>query len=221
MLGKNDKMKDNLWILWLVFLIAIVLLVIGKRVHAQALVQEQSIWIGNEPGTGLKKGTWELGVDMAGAIGTKVLSTTEKHDLLMTSLDGGIILTNPIFPNKWYGGNFGSDLTLFGGGQVYPTARDFWGTTLLLKYDFSFLGKVMPYIEGGSGVLWTNIGDPDLTGTFQFNPRVGGGIEYFLTDHTALKAGYDWIHFSNANTRPPNNGLNSQGVWIGFTWYFK
>jgi hypothetical protein len=205
--------------------LVISLIVVFLFIPLIALADSDSIWVGGDVGSGLNKWTYGVGFIVGGSIGTKVFTTTEKHDLLLSSVDGNLVLTKPVFGNHWYGGNFDSELTLFGGIQVSPNVRSFGGSTLLLRYDFSFVGNekipIMPYIEGGCGILGTNIGDPDLSGDFQFNPRFGAGTYYFITSHTALKFWYDWIHFSCANMEHPNNGLNSQGFGVGVTWFFK
>jgi len=78
----------------------------------------------------------------------------------------------------------------------------------------------MPFVEAGAGVSLTDI-DHDLTGRFQFNLQGGAGVHHFFNDRTAFTAQYRWLHFSNAGTKCPNNGVNTQMFHIGVTWFWQ
>lgn len=67
----------------------------------------------------------------------------------------------------------------------------------------------------------TDIGEPDLNTTFQFNVQIGVGTHYFFLDDMALTLQVRGIHLSNAQIVMPNNGTNSILFMIGATDSFK
>jgi opacity protein-like surface antigen len=177
------------------------------------------IWV-DGIGSGFHKGLYQLGVTVGGGFGTKVLGTTQKHDLASASVNVGWVFTDVIAPDKWYRGNLELLLELFGGGQFNPYGRYFVGLTPLIRYSFATGSRWTPFVDAGAGVSATNIEGPDLTGTFQFNLQVGAGTHYFIGKRTALTVQYRWLHFSNANIRHPNHGTNTQMFYVGASWFF-
>jgi opacity protein-like surface antigen len=174
----------------------------------------------NGIGSGFRKGLYQVGGTVGAGFGTKVLGTTQKHDLASASVNLGWVFTDVIAPDKWYRGNFELLLELFGGGQFNPYGRYFVGLTLLIRHNFATCSRWMPFVDAGAGVSATNIEGPDLSGTFQFNLQGGVGTHYFLSDRTALTVQYRWLHFSNAGIRDPNHGTNTQMFHVGVSWFF-
>ncbi len=188
---------------------------------APTVAEEKSIWVGKDFGTGLMRNTLHLDFVFGGGPGLKIMSSTRQHDFVALSADGGWVLTDPIFPQKWYGGNLELMLKLMAGYQFNPNERYFIGLTPTLRYDFTYTGsRWMPFIGIGAGPSATNIEGPDLSGTFQFNIRICIGTYYFVTkDGNALIFYLDGFHISNAHLCEPNNGTNAVLFLVGYSFY--
>jgi hypothetical protein len=84
-------------------------------------------------------------------------------------------------------------------------------TPFNLKYNWTGFHRVVPYIELGGGVLFTNHEVPDGTNSVNFTPQAGIGM------HIPIKPGSNrhfavalrYIHISNAGLSVPNPGLNT------------
>jgi hypothetical protein len=89
-------------------------------------------------------------------------------------------------------------------------------TPFNLKYNWTAFHRVVPYIELGGGVLFTNHDVPDGTNSVNFTPQAGIGV------HIPMKPGSNrhlgialkYVHISNAGLSVPNPGLNTVQVKI-------
>jgi hypothetical protein len=89
-------------------------------------------------------------------------------------------------------------------------------TPFNLKYNWTAFHRVVPYIELGGGVLFTNHDVPDGTNNVNFTPQAGIGV------HIPIKPGSNrhlgialkYVHISNAGLSVPNPGLNTVQVKI-------
>jgi len=88
-------------------------------------------------------------------------------------------------------------------------------TPLALKFEYDAGQQVVPYVELGTGVMYTGLQGLQLGGPFEFASFGGAGIHLFLTDQLALSFSYRWRHISNAGIEQPNRGLDTQFVLIG------
>jgi hypothetical protein len=66
----------------------------------------------------------------------------------------------------------------------------------------------------------TTINEPDLAGGFQFHLLAGAGLQWFYRDDVAISFEYRLGHVSNAGTRSPNLGLNTNELLLRMTWFF-
>ncbi|TKB74572.1 MAG: acyloxyacyl hydrolase [Nitrospira sp.] len=130
-------------------------------------------------------------------------------------------MTDPI-GDSWYQGQLS-----LGAEAVYiqfqePHLTHGIGFTPKIKYTFVAPDRIRPYAEFAGGPFWTDLGGkiPEQHGQFNFIVTGGIGISYFLTDQAALNVGYRFQHISNARTRQPNVGLNSNLPFVGFSFYF-
>ncbi|HUI26126.1 MAG TPA: acyloxyacyl hydrolase [Candidatus Kryptonia bacterium] len=80
---------------------------------------------------------------------------------------------------------------------------------------------LVPFLEGGEGVLYTALQGEHLGGSFQFSSQAGGGLHWFLSRTAALTASYRIRHISNAGIRKENSGLNTDFFTVGFTFFPK
>lgn len=130
-----------------------------------------------------------------------------------------ITLTGPI-GSAWYQGQIGLGAELLTFRSDEPITAYGVGVTPKLVYTFTALNRLRPYVEGGGGPLWTDLGGrvPEQPGQFNFVVWGGAGAAWFLTPRWAIHTGYRFIHISNGGTRHPNSGLNVGMPFIGLSF---
>jgi len=87
-------------------------------------------------------------------------------------------------------------------------------TPFNLKYNFTAFHRVVPYLELGGGVLFTNHDVPDGTNSVNFTPQAGLGVHIPIRpgSNRHLGIALRYIHISNAGLSVPNPGLNTVQV---------
>lgn len=88
-----------------------------------------------------------------------------------------------------------------------------------LKWNFTSGSKLVPYLELGGGVLFTNNNVPAFTNTTNFLPHAALGIHIFTGEKRALTFSTRYEHISNAGLTRPNPGLNTVQFALGFNWF--
>ena len=108
------------------------------------------------------------------------------------------------------------------GNSIHPGGR-LTGYVLLFRLDGKPWGRTIPFLDMGAGVLNTtlNARAPELTGSTQFNPQAGLGIQYFFRPQWAFVLEYRYLHMSNNNIQPPNFGFNASMISLGFRWLLR
>jgi opacity protein-like surface antigen len=89
----------------------------------------------------------------------------------------------------------------------------------VFTYYFDTGTRLAPYIEGGLGLLYTDLRGYELGGHFSFMENIGIGASYFLSDNLALNAMWRYRHISNANLYDHNAGLDSGVILAGFSYF--
>lgn len=102
--------------------------------------------------------------------------------------------------------------TIHDGGREHEVAF----SPLIFDYRYDVGFPVVPFLEGGEGILYTSLSGLRLGGHFQFSSQAGGGIHLFLTPKDALTIGARIRHISNAGIRSENSGLNT--YFLVFAW---
>jgi opacity protein-like surface antigen len=98
------------------------------------------------------------------------------------------------------------------------------GFNLLLRYDVATGTRVVPFLEGGAGVLLSMPQSTDRRSQFRasqfnFTLHIAPGLRYFLTPQAAISLEYRFHHISDADTTMYNPGLNSDFVLFGFSLF--
>ncbi len=103
-----------------------------------------------------------------------------------------------------------------------PFSASLFGASLVLRYNFLTFGRWMPYWDFGAGVSWTDLAPriPEQSTKFNFLLQGGPGLQYFLTERSALNVAVRMQHISNANIGNRNTGINSILGLIGYSYYF-
>lgn len=178
-----------------------------------------SLWEGRV-GEGFRNGANELDASFAAGLGTPIFGSTSDHNWVLGVIDYGWIFSDVVAKDRWYQGNLELVADFFGGFQYYPDHGYVFGTAPLLRYDFVTGTRWVPFANAGAGVTGTDIRDGDLSTRFEFNLQIGAGVHYFMKDNLALTLQYRFIHISNAGMDAPNNGVNSNNLMLGASWFF-
>ena len=104
---------------------------------------------------------------------------------------------------------------------LHPDGAYYAGLAAVLRYNFLSLGRFVPYIEGLGAAGGTNLRISEIDSSFSFLLQGGVGASYFITDTTALYAGWRWTHNSNGNTDRPNRGWEASTGVIGVSIFLK
>ncbi len=109
-------------------------------------------------------------------------------------------------------------------------------TPIILRYNFTHGRRMMPWIQGAGGVLFTtrkypavgnlNYADPTMTGVnadtsqINFTPQGGVGVHYFLRNKRSLDLSANAVHISSASLGDKNPGVNaSLQFTVGYSWW--
>jgi opacity protein-like surface antigen len=105
--------------------------------------------------------------------------------------------------------------------QYFGRASGYWaGLGLAARYHFLSLGRFVPYLEVGAAAGGTNLRVVEIDSSFAFRLYGGVGASLFVTDRTAIYAGYRIVHVSNGNTSQPNRGIEANTGALGVSFYF-
>ncbi len=74
---------------------------------------------------------------------------------------------------------------------------------------------LQPYVELGTGPMWSNRRVPAATSRFNMDSQLGFGAVLFAHAHTPLRLGYRFSHISNGGLTGRNPGLNVHSIVIG------
>ena len=168
-----------------------------------------------------RKGTVTLSVEAGGGVQSNFGGPSRETGLRM--IDGAArVGWLPFGP--WFSGAARAALEV-GLGPFYqrytaPVDASFAGLGLALRYHFLALGPVVPYVEIMGGAGGTDLRIPEIRSTFSFIVHGSVGASLFLTDRTAVYAGYRLQHVSNGYTESPNRGFESHGGIIGVSVFF-
>ncbi len=165
----------------------------------------------------LRKGSWEAGAaldfSISGAAGPPI--GTVIRAFWLTPHVGYTFVEMP-----WYPASFQIFAEPYAALITTPTETYYVGLDLILRHTLLVWNRVSPYIEGGAGIIHTNLRQRALGGTIEFTPQGGAGFYVHLTERLALNVGYRFHHISNAGTASQNLGVNSHKPYGGITWFF-
>ncbi len=105
------------------------------------------------------------------------------------------------------------------GGSVHPGGR-LLGGALFFRLHAKNRRSWVPFLDLGAGMQNTtlHLRVPELSGSLQFSPQVGLGVQYFVRPQRAIVLEYRYLHMSNAGIEPPNHGFNASMLTLGFRW---
>ena len=94
------------------------------------------------------------------------------------------------------------------------------GTNFLLKYTIPIIDKIHLYVKGGAGVLYMSQHTEEQGTQYNFLPQGGGGFHFFINDTTAISCEYRYRHLSNAGIENPNDGIDTELILGGISFFF-
>ncbi|HEY5330525.1 MAG TPA: acyloxyacyl hydrolase [Acidobacteriaceae bacterium] len=170
-----------------------------------------------EIGTGLFKGNFEYGVEVFPLWQSYTPKFQRVKCVPYPAAGPGAILCSPPYT---VGGTFD-------GASITP---------IILRWNFTHGRRLMPWVQGAGGVIWTNhkypavgnldILDPTQTGpqantsVWNFTPQGGVGAHYFLRPRRSIDFAVNAVHISSASLGDKNPGVNSSLQFsIGYSWW--
>jgi opacity protein-like surface antigen len=102
-----------------------------------------------------------------------------------------------------------------------PDDAFFAGLGVTGRYHFLSLGRFVPYLEAAAFAGGTDLRVREIDSDFTFLLWAGVGASVFVTDRTAIYAGYRWLHVSNGNTSEPNRGFEAHTGVLGMSFFFE
>ena len=96
-----------------------------------------------------------------------------------------------------------------------------FGIGVGVQYSYPLTERFSPYIVGVVGPHYLNLATETQARGFIFSCTVGTGSYFFFTKDIALNIGYRLRHMSNAYTRSPNYGIDSNFAIAGLSVFFK
>jgi lipid A 3-O-deacylase len=210
--------------LWLLCWLSISLMAAeepGRRLETPPSLEElpTSIW-SEGVGSGLRSGTTLIGGTLGASVGLTAFGSQVEHDLALAGVSYGWVLGDVMATNHWWRGNLEIRLELFGGCEFNPSKEWLVGLTPHVRYQLATGTRVAPFLDLGVGVTATSIGAPDLSGVFQFNNQIGGGLEWYVRDDFSLTLEGRFLHISNGGISHPNLGVNGVMIMLGMTWLY-
>ena len=161
------------------------------------------------PADAIRKGAWELGVFTGG--GPAVPGGTPSTNVWNAGVRVGYMLSD----------HFEWAADLMPAYVVFQPSQHAYGaglTPLLLKYNFTGGRSVVPYLEVGGGLLFTNHDVPLGTNQVNFTPQAALGIQVFRRGNRSLNLAARYVHISNAGLSDPNPGINTVQFTVGYHW---
>lgn len=146
------------------------------------------------------------------------------YNYSQTNLRLGWMLNTPS-EEGFFSGNVEAVLELSGSFLFEGSGDVFIGPTALLRYNFVQPGwKVIPYIQGGAGIVYTDAYEDRsqraIGQALEFTPQASIGMKYLVTEDWSIDVEAMFHHISNANLADRNSGINAVGGFVGATYFF-
>jgi hypothetical protein len=153
------------------------------------------------------------------AIGVSAFGGNATHDLWFLSGRVSLRLDN-FAPETPIVRDLEMFSALIGGSQYHPNSAYFIGSNVGVRYLIPINERWVPYLICQAGIAATDIGGPDLSGTFQFNEQGGIGLRYYYTPSQAISVESSMMHISNCGISEPNDGVNAVVLSVGYSFQF-
>ena len=188
----------------------------------------------------MRRDPWDGGVFIDGGFGTS--GETSDH-FLNAGVRIGKVLTNAVGPGILRG-QFEYAIELMPYWQAFTPKQTYTLTTVdpprrvitggtytglsltpaILRWNLVHWKRVMPWLQGGGGLIWTNHKFPPNgsrgTSVWNFAPQIGVGVHYFVKPDQSITFAANAVHISNASLGDANPGVNATVQFqVGYTWW--
>jgi hypothetical protein len=175
-----------------------------------------------EPRDNFKKGGFVVSVEAGGGRQFDLESHREFSDIAFWNVG----FRSSLFPVEPFGtGGWAGALEIglepLVQRYVEPEGATWAGLAAVGRYHFLGLGTLVPYAELAAAAGGTDLRVREIDSDFAFMLWGGVGASLFVTERTAVYAGYRYQHISNGNTDSPNRGFESHWGVVGFSFYFR
>src|SRR5258708_5736221 len=109
-------------------------------------------------------------------------------------------------PRSWFGYTY---------GDPDDSVRAEWAHFFIRQYWRTSSASLRPYVDLGTGPMWSNRRIPAATSKINANSQLGLGVVLFPNARTPLSVGYRFFHISNGGLTGRNPGLNVNGFCVG------
>ncbi len=108
-------------------------------------------------------------------------------------------------------------------GSAFHPGGHLFGNTLMFRFGFKPIRRVVPFFDAGVGALHTTLDNqaPEISGHTQFLSQGGVGVQFFRRPGRAFVLEYRYFHMSNAGIQEPNHGFNGSMVSVGYRWFLR
>lgn len=142
-------------------------------------------------------------------------------------------------------GPYASCSAPFSAGGTYTGASV---TPIILRWNFTHGRRVMPWVQGAGGLVWTNhkypgfgvptsagagiYGPPESTylltndgpntdtSVWNFTPQFGVGVHYFVRARRSIDLSANAVHISSSSLGDKNPGVNASVQFsVGYSWW--
>lgn len=234
----------------LLFLLSVLMSILMLDSPTPSLAQAQTASPVVAPVTAA--GAWEFGPFANGGFGVGDRASYKFFDV---GIHAGRVLTPPVGPGLLRGQfEFAGELmplwqaytpaphiqtlTYIDNGVTHYVHLPYGGgtftgvsvTPVILRWNFKGTGKLVPFLQGAGGLIWTSHkfppdylvpkGVPGATSVFNFTPQFGVGFHYFVRPKRSISFGANAVHISSASLGDRNPGVNaSVQLQLGYTWW--
>lgn len=91
---------------------------------------------------------------------------------------------------------------------------------VLVRLLFARAGPLLPYLEAGEGIAYTDLRGQDLGTRVQFASQAAAGMEVRLGERLSFEVGYRYRHLSNLGMAS-NPGMNSHLGLVGLVYHLR
>jgi len=120
---------------------------------------------------------------------------------------------------SWYKGRHEILIEVPFSSVFHPEKAIMTGINFLACWNFTALGKTIPYIFAGGGPLYTNLDIPGLGSELNGSYQAGLGFRYFIRKNVSVDFNYRLHHISNTGAAEPNEPLNSSKILLGVSFF--
>lgn len=139
------------------------------------------------------------------------------NDIYFTQLSGFIMWDYDKIWHHWAPEPLRFKVEGTAGLTVSPKTRAMASVGMMALYYLEFISsdRLVPYLEGGIGVVYTDFQVEGQGSRFNFNPQIGIGVEFERDSGPPVFGAVRLSHISNAGLDHDNRGVNSVVLMIG------